>query len=329
MTLSHEFAPTQNPQRTGAPIHIAFGVDARFVPAMGVTITSILANNPHINIVFHVITTHIPFDDLKRLQNLAEQHAAGLQLHTIDSQPLHALPDPGRFSYASYYRLLISNLLRGVTQKALYLDSDIVCVGDISGLNALDMGDAIVAAVMETASSYLLHHMAMLQMPQAVSYFNSGVLYIDLARWDEHDISRKAIDLLIQRGGLPYPDQDALNILLADKVTLIDKKWNTIWEGGVWGEPNYGFPAETIFLHYAHDKPWHEWSPSFLDPSFKKYRAQSPWAGCPMYDPHHDSHRNRRNKKIYARNLLSAGDVLGASRWYLKYLATRKTAGEH
>ena len=326
MTVSHEFAPTQNPKGTGSPIHIAFGVDTRFAPAMGVTITSILANNPHINIVFHVITTHIRRDDLQRLQNLAEQHAAGLQLHTIDSQTFHALPDPGRFSYATYNRLLISNLLRGVTQKALYLDSDIVCLGDISELNALDMGDAIVAAVMETPWPYLPQHMAMLGTPQAKSYFNCGVLYIDLARWDEHDISRKAMDLLIRRPGLPYPDQDALNILLADKVTSIDKKWNTIWGDG--SDPTYRTPAETVFLHYALDKPWHEWSPNFHDPSFKKYRAQSPWAGSPMYDPRHDYPRTRGDKKTYARNLLRTGDVLGASQWYLKYLATRKTAGE-
>jgi lipopolysaccharide biosynthesis glycosyltransferase len=325
MNASHEPTPSQPPQRSGAPIHIAFGVDARFAPAMGVTITSILAHNPNINIVFHVITTHIRPDDLKRLQDLAEQQAVGLQLHTIDSQTLRALPDPEHISYASYNRLLISNLLRGVTQKVLYLDSDIVCLGDISGLNALDMGDAIVAAVTHTLPPSP-QYMATIRMPQAASYFNSGVLYIDLPRWDEHDITRKAIDLLTQSGDkFVFLDQDALNLLLFDKATFIDRKWNTLW-----GEldSNHHIPAETVFLHYAIYKPWYEWSPSFHDPSFKKYRDQSPWADSPMYDPHHDYPRSRKDKKRYARHLLKTGDVFGASRWYLKYLGTRKTAGK-
>jgi lipopolysaccharide biosynthesis glycosyltransferase len=325
MTQSHEFPPMRNPQRDGPPFHIAFGVDARFAPAMGVTITSILVNNPNINIVFHVIANHIRPDDLKKLQNLAEQHAVDLQLHTIDRQAFSALPDPKQLSHAIYNRLLIGSLLRGVAPKVLYLDSDIVCLGDISGLNALDMGDAIIAAVKE-ASAPCPQRMAAIGMPQAAPYFNSGVLYIDLGRWDKHEITRKAIDRLTQSGRqLAFFDQDALNLVLLDKVAFINAKWNTLyWRLG----PNHHIPAETVFLHYAIDKPWYEWSPCFHDPTFKKYRDRSPWADCPMYDPNHDYPRSRRDKKRYARHLLNTGDILGASRWYLKYLATRKATGK-
>ena len=290
---------------------------------MGVTITSILVNNPHINIVFHVITGHIRPDDLHRLKSLAKWHAVELQLHIIDSQTLQALPDPTAFSlsYAVYNRLLIGNLLRGVAQRVLYLDSDIVCLGDISGLNDLDMGDAI-AAVVTDASPTAAKHNAEIGSSQPASYFNSGVLYIDIARWNEHDITRKAIHLLTQSGRqFKFFDQDALNVILLGKTVLLDTKWNTLyWKLG----SDHRIPAETVFLHYALDKPWYEWSPCFHDPSFKKYRDRSPWADCSMYDSSRDYPRTRKDKKTYARHLLKTGDILGASRWYLKYLATRK-----
>jgi lipopolysaccharide biosynthesis glycosyltransferase len=314
--LSHQCAPTQSPQRTGAPIHIAFGVNARFVPAMAVTIISIAANNPHAQIVFHVLTDYLPPDDIGKLGTLAEQQNVTIRVHDINQQKPSMLADPKEFSYAAYNRLLISNLLRGVAPKVLYLDSDIVCLGDISGLNSLDMGDAVVAAVLHT-HPLSPQHMATIGMPQAAPYFNSGVLYIDLARWDEHDITRKTIDILTQtRRRFPFADQDALNPLLFGKVTFIDRKWNTLWEEL---DSNHHIPAETVFLHYAGPKPWQKWSPSFGDPSFVKYLSRSPWPAGRLCRP-----VTRKHKKRYARHLLETGDVLGASLWYLKYLATRK-----
>jgi len=316
VTLSHEFAPTQSSNAAEAPIHIAFGVNARFVAAMAVTIISIASNNPHAQVIFHVLADSLPPDDIGKLRSLSEQQNVTIRVHGIDQQTLSILPNPKEFSYATYNRFLISNLLRGVAQKVLYLDSDIVCLGDISGLNSLDMGDSIVAAVRHT-HPLSPQHKAIIQPPNEESYFNTGVLYINLVRWDEYDISRRAIELLTQSARqFPFPDQDALNHLLFEKVTFIDRKWNALWEEL---DSNHHIPIETVFLHYAGPKPWHQWSPNFNDPSFVKYLDRSPWPASRLYRP-----VTRKHKKRYARHLLKTGDALGASLWYLKYLATRK-----
>jgi len=317
MTLSHEFTPTQTPQRTGAPLHIAFGVSAQYAPAMAVTIISIVANNPHTHLICHVLADSLPPDDIGRLKSLAEQQNVTIRVHDINRQMTSALPDPKEFSYATYYRFQISSLLRGIAQKVLYLDSDIVCLGDISGLSALDMGDAIVAAVVDSASQSP-QRMAKIGMAEAAPYFNAGVLYIDLERWNEHDITGKATELLVRRGHqFSAVDQDALNLVLAEKITWMDQRWNRFWN------PLRPAPSDTVFLHYSHDKPWHKWSPSFGDPPFVKYLSQSPWPASRLERP-----VTRKHKKRYARHLLKTGNILGASLWYLNYLATRKTAGK-
>jgi lipopolysaccharide biosynthesis glycosyltransferase len=306
-------------ERTGKPVHIAFGADARFAPAMGVAISSILLNNSHINIVFHVIATQLPPADLQRLQALTEHHGVELCLHMIDNLAF-GIAAP-LFSCAAYYRLLISSLFRGVAQRVLYLDADIICLGDISELNDLDIGDAIVAAAVDPGITSSPHKLT-IGLPPDATYFNSGVLLLDLGRWDEHDITRKTIDLLMQnKGKFRSFEQDALNFLLLGKVAPLPSKWNTLWTEL---NPKGHIPSETIFLHYVAFKPWYEWSPNFNEPTFKKYRKLSPWARHRMYDPVEDYPRGRKDKVRYLRHLIKTGHFLNAARWYFSYRATGK-----
>ncbi|MBD3698774.1 hypothetical protein IE982_13785 [Enterobacter hormaechei] len=58
-------------------------------------------------------------------------------------------------------------------------------------------------------------------------YFNSGVLYVDARTWNENKISHKVFECLLERGAdFKYFDQDALNVVLNEKIMFIDGKYN-------------------------------------------------------------------------------------------------------
>ncbi|HSR71333.1 MAG TPA: glycosyltransferase, partial [Kiloniellales bacterium] len=56
-------------------------------------------------------------------------------------------------------------------------------------------------------------------------YFQSGVMCLDLARFRE-GIDEEVLEIVMRYPTLSYPDQDALNIVLAQSRRFIDPRWN-------------------------------------------------------------------------------------------------------
>ena len=89
-----------------------------------------------------------------------------------------------------------------------------------------------------------------------ISYFNSGVLTIDLDRWRESEVESRVIRCA---STLPPSyillDQDVLNTVLWDDWLLIDwKQWN--WPG-YYKDP---LAWETHIVHFTGTpKPWNQY----------------------------------------------------------------------
>jgi lipopolysaccharide biosynthesis glycosyltransferase len=63
-------------------------------------------------------------------------------------------------------------------------------------------------------------------IPSVASYFNAGVLLIDMERWREEQISEKAVAYLRQFPKTPFSDQDALNVVCDGRWKKLDAEWN-------------------------------------------------------------------------------------------------------
>ena len=46
-----------------------------------------------------------------------------------------------------YYRMSIPCLLKGIAHTALYLDTDVLCLGNIDDLFEIDISNSLIAAV--------------------------------------------------------------------------------------------------------------------------------------------------------------------------------------
>ena len=60
------------------------------------------------------------------------------------------------------------------------------------------------------------------------NYACSGVALINLKKWRETDFTNRAVQFLKTYGCPPFPDQDLMNILLADDSKLVSLDWDTM-----------------------------------------------------------------------------------------------------
>ena len=107
-------------------IHIAFGIDANFTIGTGVLIYSILQHNNN-NMVFHIFTDSIYPEDVSRFKKLTSTtHNIAIIIYYVNPINFSQLSTSFIWSQATYYRFLINTSLNNITDKILYLDSDIL-----------------------------------------------------------------------------------------------------------------------------------------------------------------------------------------------------------
>ncbi len=130
-------------------------------------------------------------------------------------------------STATYARLLIPSILPQETQKALYLDADLIVFDDLAPLMELSLEGAVLgAAVDELLSRYSRMGDQSRRLPLVSEYFNAGVLLIDLDRWRQERIFEKALKYLEQHPDSLCSDQDALNVACDGLWKKLDPRWN-------------------------------------------------------------------------------------------------------
>jgi lipopolysaccharide biosynthesis glycosyltransferase len=132
------------------------------------------------------------------------------------------------FPIATVYSLL-GPLLSPEITRAVYLDSDIVVMSDISELWKLEFTEP-VAAVVDS-------HIGMIGNPSmerpwrelnknpSAKYLNTGILVFNVNKWNKAKISERSLDLL-NRFEMPCIDQDALSLTLDGNFYSLDPKYN-------------------------------------------------------------------------------------------------------
>jgi lipopolysaccharide biosynthesis glycosyltransferase len=305
--------------------HIAFCVDNHYFRAMGATIASIVANNPERHFTFHVLAFEVDDTHRARLTQLEAMYPVKTELHLIDLQTFRQFSHflgHSHYSLSIFTRLLIPTVLRGRTNRVLYLDADILCVGKLDEMIAMDISQDI-AVVVPDAPVTTARRVEALALPHA-EYFNSGVIFINIEKWIAEDITAQTLDVLLNdEKELRFYDQDALNIVLNGRARYISPRWNYLYD--LIHDLNVNKAAmrpvgKAVFIHFAGAvKPWTDWSGHDARHLFRKYLLLSPWADMPL-DP---QPRNTKEMRMHSRFLFRQGKPLQSLRWYLRYLNKR------
>ena len=150
--------------------------------------------------------------------------------------------------------------------KVVYLDSDIIVVGDISELYNVDMGTNLITAAPDDIIQYNKVFQDYAELVVGVAkyqhYFNAGVLLMNLDQLRKFKFQEKFLYLLGTVKFSVAQDQDYLNRLCKGRTTLISHDWNVM---PYVNEETKKEDIKLIHYNFAY-KPWH-----FEDVTYNEY----------------------------------------------------------
>ena len=213
-------------------MNIVVATDNNFVQHCAVMLISVLENNKH-GINIYLLSEGITDDNFNRLKEIVISRGGHFYYILIDSELLKSCPLPdlaglSHISIATYYRLLIPNLLPLSVSKVIYLDCDIIVRKSIQNLWDTNIDIYAIAAVYQMTNR-TLQDAQRLGYPISFGYFNAGVLLINIYYWRTHSISLKLMNFINSHlKDIIFHDQDALNAVLYDKCLKLSCKWNML-----------------------------------------------------------------------------------------------------
>lgn len=235
-------------------IHIGLAIDKNFGAFAGITITSLAHNNIHNNLVIHIIYDELLPQDMEKLR-LTEQLYRNLTISfyqiTSTAGMTFVVPD-GHITQAMYYRYMFAELLPAELTRIIYMDSDIICQGDILPLWQVELGGHLLGATRDLGEEKSCARIGLING----RYFNSGVLVMDLTKWREQKLVNKLFAWLkqVQGSKVLWGDQDALNAVIDGEFAEIPRTYNCI----VINDVDLRAIPEDVLVHYIDCiKPWH------------------------------------------------------------------------
>lgn len=257
-------------------IPIFFATDDNYIPFLDVAIRSLIENaSKDYNYVINILNTGLKQENINLiLKQENDNFVINFCDITEDFKPIKdKLRNVYHFGLAAYYRLFIDELFPQY-DKCIYLDCDIVVLGDISKLYNTDLKDNYLAAVNDRIVLGLKEFSDYVRIVVGVepqNYFSSGVLVINLEKFKERKICKQFMYLINKYNfDTVAPDQDYLNVLCKDKVKYLENGWN---------KQTIPAPLEgnLNIVHYAlFKKPW-EVDGVINEEYFWHYAKQSPF----------------------------------------------------
>ncbi len=257
--------------------HVAYCFDKNYAPHFGASVTSLILNfrKRAANLHIHVITPHDAPEFLERLDVLRSifsckiHHVSPTQAHQnrLAQMPVNS-SHLSHLALATWYRVLIPELLPADVDRVLYLDADTIVQGCIADLFAEADQDAPVHAVADFSEARVMKHHALNQ------YVNSGVMLMALAAWRREDYVSQCLAIGREKASqIVFADQCAINLCLGDRINKLSARWNQFVT------PNQPptIPPGGILHFITGHKPWQVWYRHPAGELYWQYRKVSPW----------------------------------------------------
>jgi lipopolysaccharide biosynthesis glycosyltransferase len=215
--------------RDKTTINIVTSCDNAYVQHAAVFLKSLFKNNQNTCKVFILVPDN--FIHRGSLERNLSSYVSQLEFLKINLPENASFKVGHHISIASYFRLFMDNLIPAMISRVIYLDSDILINGPLDELWAVDLQDCTIAAVSDanvSSSPSLREELEQkLKLAPTSTYFNSGVLLIDLSRWRDARLGERALDFAINHPDLnPHWDQSALNHVVNGQFKALTKDWN-------------------------------------------------------------------------------------------------------
>lgn len=257
--------------------HVTCNTDDNYAQHCCAMLCSLFENNKEYNFHVHILTHGLAEESKSFLHSLCNRYNNELTIYEVDESKLDGVQFriSRPLTKAAYYRILLPEILDKSIKKILYLDCDMVVVGNVIELYDLELDHYALAATLD-CMPFNSGHRNQLHMETDERTFCSGMMLINLQYWREVKATEKLLDFSKRtRKPVWLHDQDSLNYVFKKQWFLLPPKWNKV---SVSFLPNvqglskfdiYEYVYEPKIIHFSSEaKPW-------LDMSFpysKEYR---------------------------------------------------------
>lgn len=206
---------------------ISCATDNNFVQHCCIMLVSLLSNNKDVEIYIIADGLSTTNEEIIRMEIESQNgtvHFCKVTEDIAKEFPMSNLKRLNHISRATYFRLLLPEILPSHVSKVIYLDCDIIVNESIEELWNIDLTNNAIAAVPEIGSG---NNAERLGYPIEYGYFNAGVALMNLDYCRENKICNMFMEYIHKhRDILRYNDQDVLNGVLYDKCIHIMPMWN-------------------------------------------------------------------------------------------------------
>ncbi len=208
-------------------INIAYSSSEYYFKPSLVSIYSLLKNtDTEVHLFF--LSSRVSEGNKHLLEYLVKRFNAKLSIIEVDSALIEFacrlnLPLM-RGNYSTYARILLAEILPDIDQIFL-IDSDTLIAGDIGGICEYVNTGKIIYSVRDYVISNIHSRHEDLDL-RSRSYFNMGVVYIDLKAWRSAGLTELLKTNFLKESKLKIADQSIVNRYLADFIGELPLKYN-------------------------------------------------------------------------------------------------------
>jgi lipopolysaccharide biosynthesis glycosyltransferase len=188
------------------------------------------------NIVVFIVEDGISSKNRKKLTSSLDPENIQLVWISMDEaipEDMHIPFDRSSYPKNIHTRIFIPHFIPERFDKIIYLDVDMILMHDISDLWNVDLGENMLAAVMDPrlkvfSNSWggILNYKE-LGFAHDTKYFNTGILVINNKKWREENSASTVVKCIADNEKFAnYPDQYGINIVMANRWVVLDPRWN-------------------------------------------------------------------------------------------------------
>ena len=244
-------------KKSNLKIPIFLSSDDNYAPFVATTIASI-CNNTEAFCEFYVLDSGISNENKNKICYLKNSFK-NFSIEFINVKPEEEFKNinycnAGNYiSISTYNRFLIPKV-KPELEKVLYLDVDIVVLGDIAELYNQELEGYALGAIWDKSRAlYNTETKTLVDLSENYKYFNAGILVIDVQKWKKENIIEKLFEIERKyQNKIRHADETLLNKYFDGSYKILNIKYNyTDFDTAT--NPQ----EEIVIRHFAtHIKPW-------------------------------------------------------------------------
>ena len=278
-------------------LHIIYTCDNAYLMQVGISMQSVIVNNPDSHIIFYLATETDINDNYNKIVNFYKDNKK-IEIKYLDCMRYDNLLEEkkvdkwGSSSYYVYRRLFAYDLLD--VDYVWYLDADILCLSEID--NPVLEEKKVIGTVIDCAHA---DYNKIAHINKDYYFYNDGTMFVDVKKWKNSKCTEKVINYIENMKYRPLMcDQDILSISLQDEIQPISPKYDYFAGYDYYGvhnsfkmysldkKPFYSekevekASKEVVFYHCLEGvfgRPWQEDNYSPVKDEYQKYQKQSAW----------------------------------------------------